>query len=528
MSHFTRRELFKDVGRGMFAAALGPIVAADLGFGFNPDEDPKRLSFGDLDPLAGFIQETPPDKLLAKVAEKLKSGTDLKQLVAAAALVNARAFGGHNYVGFHTLMALAPAYWMSMQETSEARKPLAVMKVLMRNSSELYRSGGAKAEVLLPLKPGKLAEDKPHGEQLREAIRKGDMAGSEAAFAAICAGAKPADALDALLVAVDDSTEVHRVLLVSRAWALVDFVGAEQAHTMLRQSVRFCVNARGTASRHKAIQEQLPKLIDQFGLLGKKPGTKAMDDDWVAKFADTIFRSSPEQAAEMTAHALGEGSAADAVSQAIGLAANQLITREDGRRNQEGGEKPVGSIHGDSIGVHACDSCHAWRYLAKAGDRRTQVSSLILAAYQVARDRVTRVAEPGRWEDCGADLTKLEPYPRAEHLEKVKGVALDALLKEVDGAIRENNQALAAALTHRIVGEKPESIKDLIALFRAYATSEDGALHAEKFFITATDEFAAARPAHRSGQLVGLARVTASEFGRPAPGYKEACELMKA
>src|SRR6202044_2499182 len=100
-------------------------------------------------------------------------------------------------------------------------------------------------------------------------------------------------------------------------------------------------------------------------------------------------------------------------------------------------------------------------------------------------------------------------------------------LKEVDGAIRERDQARAAALTHRIVAEKPESIKDLIALFRSYATSEDGNLHAEKFFITATDEFAAARSAHRSGQLVGLARVTASEYGRPAPGYKEACELMK-
>ncbi len=132
MSQVSRRELFKDVGRGMFAAALGPVVAADLGFAFNADNDLKHLTFGDLDPLVGFIQETPPDKLLAKVVEKLKAGIDLKQLVAAAALVNSRAFGGHDYIGFHTLMALAPAYWMSMQETNPERRPLAVMKVLMR------------------------------------------------------------------------------------------------------------------------------------------------------------------------------------------------------------------------------------------------------------------------------------------------------------------------------------------------------------------------------------------------------------
>ncbi len=291
------------------------------------------------------------------------------------------------------------------------------------------------------------------------------MAGSEATFAAICDGSKPDDILDALMVAVDDSTEVHRVVLVSRAWGLVDFVGAERAHTMLRQSVRFCVNARGTASRHDKIQAQLPKVIDQFGLLGKKPGTRTVDDAWVTRFADTIFRSTPEQAVEATAAALGEGITAEAVSQAIGLAANHLITREDGRIKTEGGYKPVGSIHGDSIGVHACDSFHAWRHLAKSGGRRTQVSSLILAAYQVARDRVVRIAEPGRWEDAGSDITKLEPYPRAEHLEKVRGVAGEALLKEVDGAIREKNQARAAALTHRIIAEKPEIIKELIALF---------------------------------------------------------------
>ena len=249
-------------------------------------------------------------------------------------------------------------------------------------------------------------------------------------------------------------------------------------------------------------------MLDQYGLLGKKPGTKSADDEWVSKFADTIFRSTAAQAGEAVAAAIGEGIEAAAISQATGAAANQLITRDEGRPKSEGANKPAGSIHGDSIGVHACDSAHAWRHLARAGDRRTQVTSLILAGYQVARDRVER----------GGDFLKWDPYPRAEHQEKVKGIAADSLLKELDGAIREKNQSRAAALTYRIVVEKPESTKELIALFRGFATSEDGALHAEKFFITATQEFEAARPVHRAGQLVALSRVTASEYGLPAPG----------
>ena len=57
--------------------------------------------------------------------------------------------------------------------------------------------------------------------------------------------------------------------------------------------------------------------------------------------------------------------------------------------------------------------------------------------------------------------------------------------------------------------------------------SEDGALHAEKYFGTVTDEFASARAGFKWRQLVALARVTASQYGFAAPGHKEACEVLK-
>ena len=68
----------------MIAAAVGTSLAADLGFAFERVDDGGHITFGDLEPLVSFLQETPADKLLPKVAEKLKSGTDLKTFVAAA------------------------------------------------------------------------------------------------------------------------------------------------------------------------------------------------------------------------------------------------------------------------------------------------------------------------------------------------------------------------------------------------------------------------------------------------------------
>ena len=53
-------------------------------------------------------------------------------------------------------------------------------------------------------------------------------------------------------------------------------------------------------------------------------------------------------------------------------------------------------------------------------------------------------------------------------------------------------------------------------LLLRYAVSEDGRLHAEKYYRTVTEEFATTRPAFRWRQLTALARVTASEYGYTA------------
>ena len=102
MIHRNRREFLADVGRGMLLASVGPALAYDLGLGpAFAGEGVERLSFGKMEPLVGLMQETPADKLLPTLVEKIKDGTELQTLVSAAALANARTFGGEDYTGFH-------------------------------------------------------------------------------------------------------------------------------------------------------------------------------------------------------------------------------------------------------------------------------------------------------------------------------------------------------------------------------------------------------------------------------------------
>src|SRR3989454_8752975 len=128
----TRREFLAEVGRGMLVATVGYEVASDLGLASALAEE-TALSFGPLEPLVCLMQETPINRLLPTLVDQLRSGADLRRLVAAAALANARTFGGEDYVGFHTMMALAPALHMA-QELPTELQPLPVFKVLYRNT----------------------------------------------------------------------------------------------------------------------------------------------------------------------------------------------------------------------------------------------------------------------------------------------------------------------------------------------------------------------------------------------------------
>ena len=121
----TRREFLADVGCGMLVATVGYEVAGGLGLSSAlAEEASDALSFGALEPLVCLMQETPVDRLMPLLVGQLRSGADLRKLTAAAALANARTFGGEDYVGFHTMMALAPALHLSQELPAESQREL--------------------------------------------------------------------------------------------------------------------------------------------------------------------------------------------------------------------------------------------------------------------------------------------------------------------------------------------------------------------------------------------------------------------
>lgn len=508
-----RREFLSDIGSGMFVASIGSTLAIELGLTTaRACEAAAPLNFGELEPLVCLMQETPVASIQRVLVDRIRQGMKLQELVIAGALANARSFGGQDYNGYHTFMALAPALEMSKQLPA-AESPLPVLKVLYRNTNRIQECGGRKSEVLHEMHAGELSNTQPDGHALQAATRQADFDAAEAVFAGIARG--PAnEAFNHLQFAIQDEVDVHRTVLAWRAWKMTGIAGEKHAHTLLRQSVRFCVDSEKSMRLHgrspSGIRELLPALLDNLGLLHRKPGNRIASDSELQELSHVVFTGSREQAARAVGSALADGMSIESVGEALSLAANHLLLFDPGRSEQQSSiDKPKGSVHGASVGVHACDSANAWRNIARVSDARNQFASLLVGAYHTAGQ-------------SGPLDSKELPYAAAADASNVPD---ENLLQRLNEAIRSQDQLAASAIAYRYLKSNQDPARIFQALLQ-FAVSEEGALHAEKFYRTVMEEFETTRPSMRWRHLVALARVSASEFGFPAAGLLEAKSLL--
>ena len=508
MSTTSRRQFLGRVGSGVGLAALGFAFADRLGIASALTKvRGGRLEFGRLDPLVDLMQETPAERLMPLLVQRLRSGTSLKDLLAAGALANARALGGTDYDGYHALMALMPSF--EMAEQMQAPMPYAalpVLKVLHRNARFIQEKGRGSADALEPLDEG------ADGGGLVLGVRALDLAQAERGLAVLEESSR-ARAYEELQTVVRDEMDVHRVVLAWRAYDLLRLTGEEQALTMLRQSVRFCIDTDGSRARRgqqpDPIRTLLPRLMEEHGLERKERGTRHAGEDLIENLADTFFAADRPAAAARAAEFLAQGFDPEDVGAAISLAATRLLLHDPGRKSEAPG-KPVGSVHGASVGVHASDAANAWRHIARTGSARNAFASLIAGAYHTAGQSGAVGAQP--FDHDVEPCTEEDPA---------------ALRSAIEAHIRARDQVGACQAARRYVALRhpPES---LFALLSGFAISEDGALHAEKYFRTAQDEHSRARGGHQGLYLVALTRVMASHFGFPAPGYDEARALLSS
>ena len=343
-----------------------------------PTQGSDSIPLGEYASLVELMRSTPAEKLQPLLAQMiLKGETDLKKLIAAGALANAVTFGGCDYVGFHTAMAMLPALEMSRLLAS-GRQPLPVLKVLYRNAQQIQSVGGASKTTLAGTARAEHAAARSRRRPRRADPRRLPQGGRRTRArrcwppSAIRRSTRSTPCSRRCRT-ISTSTASCSPIAPTGWWACS---GKEYSYSLLRQCVRFCADHERMRIEHKQaespIRALLPKLLDQYKLAGKTLGKRDPGDAAVDELSQTIYNGPRDQAAEAVAAALADGIDPEVVGEAISLASNLYVLRQ-GTDNWR--------THGDSAGVHSSDATNAWRNMARVAEPRHAVSGLIVAAY---------------------------------------------------------------------------------------------------------------------------------------------------
>jgi hypothetical protein len=458
------------------------------------------------------MQETSPDELMSRLKAELDGGVGLQTLITAGALANARTFGGQNYNGYHAFMAMVPSLAMS-RHLQGRDKALPVFKVLYRNASFIQDSGGRRSEMLHPVASNAAVEGDARA-RLLAAGRSGQFEQAESLLAGV-SGQGAETAFSSLQPLIRDNIDVHQVVLAFRSWDMMALAGPVNGQVLLRQTMRQCIDRderrRQRGKKAPAIRALLPELMETNELNRETRGTRRLSASQYEELVQLLFTAGREEAARAVAARLAEGVARDDVGEALSQASVRLLLHDPGRSSGSKG-KPVGSVHGASVGLHAADTANAWRGIVAASSGPDANASLVTAAWHTAGQ--SRGMDPAAPHHASARSSASE-------------VPAEKLLDALSESLQAGEQARTCALVERY-GELDRDPDPLVAILLQPAIENDGALHHEKYFLTGTQEFARTRPEYRWDHLVALARVMASGRGFKAQGLDVAEKALSA
>ncbi len=463
-----------------------------------------------------FVEETPPDRVVAATLERLNAGAPAKTLFTAAALAVSRSselppdhHGGpvHPVSGLHATLRLA-------QRLDGASRHLPVVQSVALANKHIHAPdmGPAAMARLEPVDGESTAELL---EGFARALGDRKARAAERHLVALAGRAAPGEILDAIMTvalprnALDDRYVLYP-LFAARA---LDAIGWEWASVLLRPPVRYLAGhpmmeaiagfkPEVVADGVRLYQEfdALERLIDDHGLgedtIERK--TDEAESDAIGALAGAIGAIGQiTRIAGMLAKAMAEGLSLDGAGEALSIGGAMLFLR---------------SHTGNPFDVHIHTGINARRYLIrlKGVAVRTKLLALLGWCYGAEVRHLDRTL---RWAVRAEVTSRLPERGESELLDAIEEsitrqpvVELDAIAVEVNDLVAPAEVRTAVALAQAYA----DAGYDAEASFRLLGglTSRDDAseMHAYKLQQAAHEEYHATREPYRWVHLVSAAK----------------------
>jgi hypothetical protein len=473
-----------------------------------------------IEPLVQFVEETPPERIVAATHDKLAAGTPVKDMLLASALAVVRSSDlppGHHGGPLHPLAGLhAVRHTAARLPGDYARLPV-IQNVAVANKH--IHSPAMGPFILAEAQPVSENDDlEATREAFRFAVGRGVYNACDHYFLYLLTRLSPMQVLEELLqVAIPkNQLDDHYFLFPVFTWRALEYVGWEYARYIGRAPVRYIT--RPTAA---VALDDVDRLIDAYGLLKRELRFETGDDETAAitALADEIGHCHKfTEVPEMLAHALADGLSLEGVGEGLSAGGSLLFLR---------------SQTGNPMDVHINTGANTRRYLLRQPElsRRTKLRALlvwntgpevIMAQHMLAPDlqpEPRRVAAlPSRTQDQVLDEIEslIGRLPVGERLPQ----ASVATWRSTD----EVKQAAALAQQYADRGYAPEPLITLLGKIACRDSFSE--MHAFKHHQATYEEFHATRPSLRWRHLVAAVQAAAISHGRVQDVYEHAAEVM--
>ena len=341
-------------------AALRAITPARGAMAVTPDVVRFRP---EIEPVVRWIEETPRERIIEVGVDHLKNGLPYRDLLAGLFLAGVRNIKPHP-VGFkfHAVMVINSAHLLGQTATVNDRLlPLLWALDTFKNSqAQDVKEGdwslGKVDESRLPT-PGKARSE------FLNAMEQWDAAAADAAVAQLCRTSGAAETMEPIWrSAVRDQRNIgHKPIFAMQCWRTLQAIGWQHAEPVLRSLAFGLLDLNGD-DRHvpvgpyEANLENAKKVRDGWQI-GKA------DPEATRSLLATIRQANPESASAEAVKLLNAGVSADALWDAVNLAAGELLMLAPG-----------------IIAIHATTSTNALHYIFNAsGDDTTRKLALLQA-----------------------------------------------------------------------------------------------------------------------------------------------------
>lgn len=452
-----------------------------------------------IEPLVQFIEATPPENIVEKTLEKLRSGVSVKEMSTASALAVIRSSElpeGHHGGPLHPIAGLYAVNQMALRLSGEKRFLPVLQNVALANK---HIHHPAMAPYLLPefepLDAGGLEETK---RAFFGAVRISAVNAADHHFLWLAQNLPPEQALDVLLtVAIPKNLlDDHKLIYPVYTWKFLEWINLEHFQVLLRGPVRYV----SMSPRAGQLKEAL-ELIEKYQLLSQplRQTTGADETEAIVRLRATL-NSSFADIPEMTAKALAAGLSLEGAGEGLSLAASDLFLRLD---------------TSNPMDVHMNTGANVRRHILRENGVSAQNKLLALLTWNSGPE-----VKPA------APRISPEPHPHPDVVAALPRQSQPQLLTAIQEAITANEVEGAITLVEKY-GELEYEIQALITLLAEIACQDNYTeMHALKHHHASFEEFQTTRAPLGFRHLVAAAKAAAISYGKAQEVYKEAKRFL--